>query len=87
MASVIVLNYNGLKNLGGLLEDCLEFVFNTDYPYFEVLFVDNASTDDSVGFVKRNFGQNEKIEDHSEREEFRLSWREQNRYKERQPYL
>jgi len=61
MVSVIILNYNGRRNLGGLLEDCLESVFKTDYPNFEVFFVDNASTDDSVEFVKRKFGQNKKL--------------------------
>jgi len=54
MVSVIILNYNGRKNLGKLLEDCLESVLNTNYPNFEVLFLDNASTDD-------NFDPNKKL--------------------------
>lgn len=61
MVSVIILNYNGRKNLGVLLEKCLESVLKTDYPNFEVLFVDNASTDNSAEFVKRKFGQNQKL--------------------------
>jgi hypothetical protein len=59
--SVIILNYNGRKNLGKLLEDHLESVLKTSYPNFEVLFVDNASTDNSVEFIKRKFGRNQKL--------------------------
>jgi hypothetical protein len=61
LVSVIVLNYNGQKNLGKLLENCLMSVFDTNYPNFEVLFVDNASTDGSVEFVKKRFGQNPRL--------------------------
>jgi len=59
--SVIILNYNGRKNLDKILKDCLESVLKTDYPDFEVLFVDNASTDDSVKFIKREFDRNKKL--------------------------
>ena len=59
--SVILVNYNGRRNLGKLLKSCLASAFETDYPSFEVLFVDNASTDDSVEFVKKEFGQNPKL--------------------------
>lgn len=61
MVSVIVLNYNGKKHLGNILEACLESVFQTDYPNFEVLFVDNASTDGSVDFIKNKYGWNRKL--------------------------
>lgn len=49
--SVIVVNYNLKKFLEPLLKSLLE----TDYPHFEILFVDNASTDSSIDFVKRVF--------------------------------
>jgi len=41
--SVIVLNYNG-KNF---IRNCLKSLLSTNYPNFEVLFVDNSSTDGS----------------------------------------
>jgi GT2 family glycosyltransferase len=56
LVSVIILNYNGLKNFRDILEECIRSVLNTDYPNFEVLFVDNASTDESVDFIKKKFG-------------------------------
>ncbi len=61
MISIIILNYNGRKNLGAILTDCLSSVLNSDYPNFEVLFVDNASTDDSVSFVKMKFGSDARL--------------------------
>jgi len=54
LVSVIILNFNGKE----FLERCLKSVLDTDYPHFEVIFVDNASTDGSVDFVKEKFGKN-----------------------------
>lgn len=59
--SVVVLNYNGHRHLGKILENCLESLFNTNYHDFEVLFVDNASTDDSISFVKEHFGNDPRV--------------------------
>jgi GT2 family glycosyltransferase len=44
LVSIIILNYNG----GFLLRNCLLSVLETDYPLFEVIVVDNASTDGSL---------------------------------------
>lgn len=49
--SVIVLNYNGKK----YLKVCFESLKKTTYPNFEVVMIDNKSTDDSVDYVKKNF--------------------------------
>lgn len=51
LISIIILNYNGRR----YIEDCLGTVFNSIYPNFEVFFVDNASTDDSVELVKKSY--------------------------------
>ena len=51
LVSVVVLNYNGKY----FIKKCLQTVFATIYPSFEVIFVDNASTDDSVEIVKKNY--------------------------------
>ncbi len=61
LVSVVILNYNGKKHLGKILEDCLKSVLATNYPNFEVLFVDNASTDCSVDFVREMFGQDARL--------------------------
>lgn len=49
--SVIVINYNGRN----LLAKFLPSIAKLDYDNYEVIIVDNASTDDSVSFVKRNY--------------------------------
>jgi len=49
--SVIVLNWNGKYHL----ERCLSSVLKQTYPNFEVVLVDNASTDGSVEFVRKRF--------------------------------
>ncbi|MCX6745862.1 MAG: glycosyltransferase family 2 protein [Candidatus Parcubacteria bacterium] len=56
---IIIVNYNGLE----YLSDCLTSLLNLDYPRgeYKIFLVDNASTDDSVNFVKNNFPQIEII--------------------------
>ncbi|MEM0262219.1 MAG: glycosyltransferase family 2 protein [Nitrososphaerota archaeon] len=51
MVSVVILNYNGLEHL----KTCLDSVLNTDYPNFEVIVVDNGSTDGSVEFIRNTY--------------------------------
>jgi GT2 family glycosyltransferase len=49
--SVIVLNWNGKQ----FLKDCFTTIFSQDYPDFEVIMVDNGSTDGSQEYVKQSF--------------------------------
>ncbi len=49
--SVVILNYNGSE----YIEKCLESVFRTDGCKFEVILIDNASTDDSQLICKKKF--------------------------------
>lgn len=51
--SIIVLNYNGKR----FLYQCLSAIFQISYPSsnFELIFVDNASTDGSAGYVSEKF--------------------------------
>jgi hypothetical protein len=51
LVSIIIVNFNGLA----FLYDNLRSVLNTNYPNFEIILVDNASTDESVRFIKENF--------------------------------
>src|ERR1039457_4136566 len=50
---IIVLNWNGLKDT----LECLDSVFKLEYPNFEVIVVDNASTDNSVEVIREKFQQ------------------------------
>lgn len=51
LVSLIVLNWNGRQHLAY----CLPSLLATDYSPYEIIVVDNASTDDSVTFVHENF--------------------------------
>lgn len=50
---VIILNYNG-KNT---IKTCLDSVYKSDYPNFEVVVVDNASRDGSFELAKNYFSR------------------------------
>ena len=48
--SVIIVNYNGKE----LLEKCLESLFKVNYDNFEIILVDNNSSDGSLEYVTKN---------------------------------
>jgi GT2 family glycosyltransferase len=50
-ASVIIPNWNGRH----WMEICLSALMEQDYPDFEILVVDDASTDDSVAYIRDHF--------------------------------
>lgn len=52
--SVIIINHNGNK----FLKTCLSSLLSTDYSNFEVIFVDNGSTDGSLDYIKKEFNDN-----------------------------
>jgi GT2 family glycosyltransferase len=56
--TVQIPNYNGIR----YLKDCLDSVLATDYNDFDVIVIDNASTDGSVEFVKKNYPQIKLVE-------------------------
>lgn len=51
LVSVIVLNWNGRK----FLKECLDSLLRQSYDDFEVIFVDNGSSDGSPEFVRSNY--------------------------------
>ena len=51
MISIIILNYNGKS----LLKECLDSILCQTFNDFEIIFVDNGSTDDSIDFVKKQY--------------------------------
>ncbi len=52
LVSIIILNWNGKEYLG----KCLRSLKKQTYKNFEVILVDNGSTDGSIDYVKDNFG-------------------------------
>lgn len=50
---IIILNWNGLKDT----LECLDSVYRLDYPNYEVILVDNCSSDDSVETIRRQYPQ------------------------------
>lgn len=55
--SVIVVNHNGRE----FIDDCLNSLLGNNYPDFEVIFVDNGSTDGSLEYVKDNFKNDSRL--------------------------
>jgi hypothetical protein len=53
LVSIIVLNYNGEK----CIRKCLKSLLSQTYPNYEIIVVDNASTDSSPEIVKKEFPQ------------------------------
>ena len=49
--AVVILNWNGRH----FLEKFLPSVLATDYDNFSVIVADNASTDDSISFLRKYF--------------------------------
>lgn len=49
--SIVIVNWNGKENL----KECLESLSKIDYSNYEVILVDNGSTDGSVTLVKKQF--------------------------------
>lgn len=59
--SILILNFNGKILLGKLLDECLSSVLDSCYPNFEVVFVDNGSTDNSTEYVRKHFGYHSRL--------------------------
>jgi len=57
LVSLIISNYNGIKYVKKCLESCL----NMSYPNYEIIFVDDCSTDGSFEFVKEFLGSNSRV--------------------------
>lgn len=51
LVSIIIVNYNGQK----LLEKCLTSLMDVEFNSYEIILVDNNSTDGSSDFITKNF--------------------------------
>ncbi|MFQ6094413.1 MAG: glycosyltransferase family 2 protein, partial [bacterium] len=51
LVSVIIPNWNGAR----YLPTCLDSLRRQTYPHFEVIVADNASTDESVALIERDY--------------------------------
>src|SRR5665647_323864 len=59
--SIIVLNMDGKE----VLTECLNSIKEVDYPNYDVIVVDNGSSDGSQAFIRRAFPNVELIENKS----------------------
>lgn len=51
LVSIIIVNWNGQK----WLPECFRSLYKQDWKNFEIIFVDNASTDNSVFWIKQHY--------------------------------
>jgi len=51
LVSIIIVNYNGRK----YLQKCLKSILENNYKNFEIILVDNNSSDDSIEYVRKYF--------------------------------
>lgn len=51
LVSIIIVNWNGLK----YFRYCLPSLTKIDYPNYEIILVDNGSSDGSIGYIKKYF--------------------------------
>jgi len=58
MISILVLNYNGKH----LLQDCLASILNQNFTDYELVIVDNNSSDGSTAYVKEHFPKAKLVE-------------------------
>ena len=49
--SIIIVNYNGKKHL----EKCLDSLLKISYQNYEIIIVDNHSTDGSIELIKKKY--------------------------------
>jgi GT2 family glycosyltransferase len=56
-ASIVIVNYNGYK----WLKLCIPSLLKTDYSEFEIIIVDNGSTDQSIEYLRNNWQHRIKI--------------------------
>jgi len=59
--AVIILNYNGRRCLGKLLDESIGSAVTQSYKNFEVIFADNGSNDGSIEYVSNRYGNMIKI--------------------------
>ena len=53
LVSIIIVNWNAKK----FLKECIESLLSQSFTDYEIILVDNVSSDDSVSFVTENFPQ------------------------------
>jgi|SRR5271157_734261 len=51
LISIIIVNWNGMK----YIRECLDSLLSQTYPDIEIILVDNASSDGSVEYVRKNY--------------------------------
>jgi len=59
LVSIIIVNYNGKK----YLKDCFDSLYGGTYRNFEIIFVDNGSTDGSLELVRGSYSKIKVIDD------------------------
>ena len=60
--SIVIPTYNG----GMKIIDCINSLLKQNYSNYEIIVVNDGSTDDTLNILKSNFGSNKKIKIYSQ---------------------
>jgi len=61
--TIIMLNFNGKRYLGELLDKAIDSVLNQNYMNLHIIFADNGSSDDSIEYVSNKYGDKVRVID------------------------
>ena len=51
LVSILIPHYGGTK----IIQECLDSIYNTDYPKIEIIVLNNNSLDDSIKIIQSNY--------------------------------
>jgi GT2 family glycosyltransferase len=68
LISIVLPSYNSMKYIDG----CLSAIFKSNYKNFELILINDASTDESISFVKNKYGKDKRLQIYHNKKNLKL---------------